>query len=132
MKLLVDRGADVTLQTKSDSDPLKKAVECQEKEMAMIFLKNGADVDSQNAKGITPLMAAWKADMINFLLENGATLDLQGNEGRSALFNRVIEKNYVASDLLLRRGANPDLPSGVSAAHILRKECNRLVSVTSY
>ncbi len=134
VELLVDKGADVNYQTKNDFGPLKKAVECQQNKMAMLFLKNGVDPNTQDENGITPLMVAREPDMADLLLENGAKLVLQDKTGKTALFHMVKEKCYAASDVLLRRGANPKVKLGTyqeSTEDVLKQESTKLVSVIS-
>ena len=130
VKLLVERKADVISTSESESSPLKRAVECCEKEMATLFLRKGANVNLKNSRGVSPLMVASSADMANFLLENGANLKLEDKENKTALLHSLDMKYYDVSELLLRRGANPYHMSGFgkTSEQIIKGEYKKMVS----
>jgi hypothetical protein len=53
-----------------------------------IFIEEGTDINEKNEFGITPLMYASTAsspEFLNYLLKNGANINLRDNEGKNAL-----------------------------------------------
>ena len=82
------------------------------------LLDLGADIDVRNYKGKTGLHCATKAGflkVITLLLENGATLDATDDTGETPLFEGIRstikngEKQRAALEILLRKGADPNL-----------------------
>ena len=82
------------------------------------LLALGANIDIQNYKGKTGLHCAAKAgflNVINLLIENGATVDATDNDGETPLFEAIRstikngEKQRAALEALLIKGANPNV-----------------------
>ena len=69
--------------------------------MVKLLLDKGVDVDSQDAYGTTPLMAAQHIEMVKFLLHNNAKLDIQDGEGNSALLRNFYYPNYNYNIMIL-------------------------------
>lgn len=119
--------------TKSVDEQIKfiSAVENGNIERLKPFLKLGFDVNDQQAygfdQGVTPLMIAaghGNAAMVNFLLERGATVNFfDQRDMETALFKAVRSADNTGTtdkfkidyprtiQLLLKAGANPDLPN---------------------
>ena len=81
----------------------------------------GADIDVRNYKGKTALHCAAKAGfltVIDLLIEKGATIDAPDNNDETALFEAIRstikdgEKQRAAIEVLLVKGANPNLKNG--------------------
>ena len=81
------------------------------------LLALGADIDIRNYKGKTALHYAAKAgflEVINLLIERGATVDATGNDGETPLFDAIrstikdSQKQRAAIEALLVAGANPN------------------------
>lgn len=78
------------------------------------FVKVGADVNTPDAQGVTPLMLAAQgghADVVLFLLSKGARVDAHDNEGRTALMWAVGEDSSFSNEvveILLEAGADPN------------------------
>ena len=82
------------------------------------LLALGADINIQNYKGKTGLHCAAKAgflNVINLLIENGATVDAADDTGETPLFEAIRstiksgEKQRAALEALLIKGANPNI-----------------------
>ncbi len=82
------------------------------------LLDLGADIDVRNYKGKTALHYAAKAgfsEVINLLIEKGATVDATDNNGETPLFDAIRsriksgEKQRMALEALLINGADPNL-----------------------
>jgi ankyrin repeat protein len=71
------------------------------------LLKHGADINLRSSDGRTPLMwAAFRNNvkMAEFLMDNGADVTAEDNQGWSALDIAIIKMNYEVALLLKRRG----------------------------
>ena len=86
-------------------------------EKVLRLLKLGADIDVKSSKGKTALHCAAKAGFINVievLIENGATIDTTDNNGETPLIEAIRstikspEKQQGAIEKLLLNGANPN------------------------
>lgn len=87
--LLITKGANVNKQDISSCTPLMQAVWKHQIKMAEFLVSKGADVNKVGAGGgMTALMyAAYDGyvDMVIFLTQNGAKLDIKDNYGKTAL-----------------------------------------------
>ncbi len=81
------------------------------------LLKKGANLNTKNNEGKTPLHYAVidnkydyvidnKYDYFKFLLKKGANLNTQDNEGKTPLYYALIDDKYDYFKLLLEKGAN--------------------------
>ena len=88
MKLLIENGVPVNLQTVDGSSALHIASQNGHVEVAKLLLVNGAQVDILNNDKWSPLMTACKsgqAAVTQVLLENEADTYLRNNQGQTAL-----------------------------------------------
>ncbi len=101
MRLLLDRGADPNIQTFSKTTALMAAAgvnwavgqtytESKESllEAVKLCLEKGADVNAANSMGITAVIGAANRgsdEILRFLVEKGARLDVKDKEGRTPL-----------------------------------------------
>jgi ankyrin repeat protein len=72
-------------------------------------LKQGADVNAHDQKGLTPMMAASSAgdvEMVKLLLEHGAKVNDQDIDGRTALDNAMDHLGSGVIQLLIKARAN--------------------------
>jgi ankyrin repeat protein len=100
LRLLLDHGADVNLRQKNGTTALMfaaglgfgtgtfandYATEAQLLESVKVLMAAGADVNAVNEAGETPLHYGAHAsdDIVTFLAENGAKLDLKDKQGRT-------------------------------------------------
>jgi serine/threonine-protein phosphatase 6 regulatory ankyrin repeat subunit B len=99
------------LQNSTAEQPFKPA-EQGHIEMAEFLCANKVDIDAARGRdlGITALGAAVKSGhikMINFLLQEGATVDIIANEfGQTALHIAARQGNHVIVELLVKAKAN--------------------------
>ena len=108
------------------------------------LLELGADIDIQNYKGKTGLHYAAKAgflNVINLLIENGATVDAIDNDGETPLFEAIRstikngEKQRAALEALLVKGADPNVKNRKGqtplqvATRMRRAEAGRIVEL---
>jgi uncharacterized protein len=71
-----------------------------------LILQAGADCNlSSAAQGFTPLMLAQTADIASCLLDNGADIEMECNEGRTALHLACKGGQLAVAKVLLKRGA---------------------------
>ena len=112
MHLLLDYGANCSARDKSGNTALHFAVSNGHFEATRMLLERGADVNSQNDKGLTPLQRAsrgmWKGylDIIRLLLDHGAKLTARDNSGNTALHFAVSGGPPRTAHMLLERGAD--------------------------
>ena len=128
VRLLLMKGANANAETGNGGTPLMYAVTCPNE--VELLIKNDADVNAKDSKGITALMIAAKEGQIGtakLLITNGADINAKSNNGSTAL--SVAE----AKDMIIflrEAGAKGDklpleVPSVLSAADIkfLTDEC---------
>ena len=90
LELLLSRGADPNLADRPyGRTPIFRAVDTGFGEAVEVLFRNGADLNSQDRDGVTPLYLSLisprrQESMALKLLELGADLDLANNAGRSA------------------------------------------------
>ena len=77
------------------------------------FLRSkGANVDSPDKKGVTPLQIASNlgfVEGVEELLRGGAQVDQSNGAGETALISAIHRRDAAMARLLLANGANPDL-----------------------
>ncbi|KAJ6461872.1 ankyrin repeat-containing domain protein [Mycena vitilis] len=94
---------------------LRRAIEGEaEMELIMGFINNGADVNTtvEACRYPTPLILAASrgdADSLIALLKHGATPNLRGGKGESALISACSNSRLESARLLLQHGADPNL-----------------------
>jgi ankyrin repeat domain-containing protein 50 len=131
--LLVHMGADVKAMSKSGTPLHLSAMgrrdfiglghnSCKHEAVAQFLLQNGAEVDSRDDTGITPLMYAAKAGHvapIQLLIEAKANIDIQDNNGNAPLHWAAADGQEEAVQLLILRGAKLNVidAAGKSTLH---------------
>ncbi len=118
VQLLIDRGADVGAQSLYGETGLHLLMELFWRQMdsaalttARVLLANGANVNSRDTWGMTPLYRAAQAGSsayISLLLESGADVLAATNQGMTALWVAVQHERPDLVTQLLEAGANPD------------------------
>ncbi|WP_103666799.1 ankyrin repeat domain-containing protein [Pseudanabaena sp. BC1403] len=115
---LLASGADPNIITECGKSPLMLAAMYGHKNVISALLKAGTDPnlagDEEFDEGMTALMyiassffASNRAEVIKFLVEHGANVDLQNDKGKTALM--VAGENTDAVKALIEMGANLDL-----------------------
>ena len=91
VKYLLQQGADPNTRNPDDGSPaLTLAVAGNDIQMAMVLIKNGADVNAKGRDGQTPLMHAAQGtlgldDMVRLLIARGADVNIKTRTGDTAL-----------------------------------------------
>ena len=125
-RLLLDRGALVDPRDRSGNTPLLLAVQTENRELAELFLSEGAGMFSRNNKGVTPARGALAlgSEAASWFFV-GSRLSETDNEGRSALHIAVsMGSGPDVVKMLLETGAMPNLRdfNGESALHYAVEE----------
>ena len=114
VKFLMDQGADANLQDKKGYTALHYvAMYCHSFDATRLHcLNNRSDFNIQDADNLTPLMLAVKClnlDAVNYLLQNGAYLDLEDRYGQRCLqhlFDVGVNTSCEILRSLIRNGAD--------------------------
>ena len=112
MCFLLDNGANGDARDKHGNTALHCAASEGHLETSRLLLERGADINSQNDKGLTPLQQASRGmqkgyrDIMCFLLDHGANGDARDKHGNTALHFAASEGHLETSRLLLERGAD--------------------------
>ncbi|KAF7356110.1 ANK-REP-REGION domain-containing protein [Mycena venus] len=111
-KLLLDAGANPAAEYDQDEyQPLHMAAENKDLEMMKLLLDHGAPIDSKfgcdgcSESALHYACSIAHVDMINLLLERGASLECRGHYG-PALGFAVHRRNFEVVKLLLSKGAD--------------------------
>jgi ankyrin repeat protein len=116
--LLVARGADVTVRTKRGETALANAANRGDLATVKLLLDKGADVNSVDYRGYTPLMQAAYCDdaspeLIRLLLAKGADINAKG-EGETPL-SLAAKRGETEITRLLREAQTAGRQSAVAA-----------------
>lgn len=97
VELMIKKGADVDDESYGETPLLKVAgKKVNDVNLARILIKNGADVNSKDAQGNTPLYHAIlnkNTAMIKLLLDNGADMYIKNSKGDTAARYILSKKN---------------------------------------
>ncbi len=105
IKNLIAEHPDLIQVTTSEGDtPLHFAAEKSE-DLTKFLLDNGADVNSKNKYGETPLFEVVDQKIAEMLLAKGAEINKEGRDGETPLFNAVYRGNKELVKILLDHGA---------------------------
>jgi ankyrin repeat protein len=118
MKYLIEKGAFIEGRSKEGSTPLiefiktgsAKLTTCQLVEMVQFLINSRANVDLPGTGGYTPLMTACKYTkdpaLIKMLLHLKPLIDVQAENGDTALLIALLNNNLEAVELLLEHKAS--------------------------
>jgi ankyrin repeat protein len=108
--LLVKNKVDVNAANASSGDTaLHLAVEHKRPRILLFLLKNRANINTFNNRGLTPLHLAAKlnnCEALSLLLEHGAQVEARAPLGVTPLHTAALAGNWIAFDLLLTAGAD--------------------------
>uniref|UniRef100_A0A8C7NL56 Ankyrin 2 n=1 Tax=Oncorhynchus mykiss TaxID=8022 RepID=A0A8C7NL56_ONCMY len=134
--VLLQYGAETNILTKQGSGLTPLHLAAQEDKVAVgeILAKHGANLDQQTkvwlclsyTLGYTPLIVAChygNAKMVNFLLQNGASVNAKTKNGYTPLHQAAQQGNTHIINLLLQNGAKPNniTANGNTALAIARR-----------
>lgn len=114
VKLLLDRGADVSKGDKNGSTPLMTAVQGSSIGIVKLLVERGAEVSASNADGRTALFIAAERDSVKvcrFLLNQDADINATGRSNYTALHVACLHSKRDNVELLLKRGADLEIPN---------------------
>jgi ankyrin repeat protein len=106
---LIERGADVTAQTKHGQTPLHLALHWGQVYVVRMLIECGANVTAQDNLGWTPLHFAsqvGEVDVARMLIERGADVKAQNNHGWTPLHLASQEGGVEVARILIECGAD--------------------------
>lgn len=133
-RLLIDRGAAVDPRDRTGNTPLLLAVEAADRDLAELFLAEGADIFARNNKALTPAEGALRfGPEVTSWFFTGSRLTETDNEGRSVLhFAVAMGVSTDTLEVLLKAGAIPDIrdSNGETALHYAVEKNNISLAVS--
>ncbi|XP_055641409.1 protein fem-1 homolog C-like [Toxorhynchites rutilus septentrionalis] len=110
VKCLIELGCDVDGPFDDGVTPLQMACLMEELTVVQFLIENGADIRKSSYDGTTCLMkAATSVPIMSYLLEKGADALACDLYNKTALHYSIEQRNFEATCLLLRHGADPFL-----------------------
>ncbi len=118
VKLLVEHRAEIDKVDVIDNTPLMYACSYGYEDIGSYLISKGADVNKARKMDLnTPLILAceldmtWNLDLVRALLDNGADINHQNEDGYTALNQACSVSVWDAIDFLLFRGADVNIAS---------------------
>lgn len=113
VKFLIIKGIDINHTDKLGQTPLFFACKNNDLEIAKILIENGANVSQKDIFGETPLFwvaftSAKKTDLMDFLIQHGAEVNVISNAGITPLWCAIKKQNISFINFLLKKGAIVD------------------------
>merc|ERR550532_3261799 len=110
--VLVKYNADVNSMSDTGSTPVRSACFMTHLSIVRLLVENGADIQKPNQNGGTCLInSVQSVELCEFLLRNGAFVNAQDIQCKTALHYAIQEHRFETTKLLLRYGADPFLES---------------------
>jgi len=123
VKLLLERGADVNVADNGGYTALHHAIEARYDDVSELLLNHPKlDPNARGLNGVTTLMSyVWRErkDAVQKLLDRGADVNAQDNDGDAALHGAAQNGNIEIIDLLVTKGANPNLKNKVGGTPLM-------------
>jgi ankyrin repeat protein len=107
LKMLLDKQADVSIQTAEGGTPLHMACQQGHKDIVKMLLDKQADVNIQNVEGVMPLFMACQEghkDIVKMLLDKQAGINIQDDRGVTPLFTACHQGHKDIVKMLLELG----------------------------
>ncbi len=108
-ELLLAKGATVNDQDENGATPLVFAAGRRHLDMVRYLIEMGADVNHQTSRGMAPIFFAGTPEIAAIILDNGAAVNAQANDGITPLHGAVSRGRLELVRFLLARGADPNL-----------------------
>ncbi|MBN1797740.1 MAG: ankyrin repeat domain-containing protein [Spirochaetales bacterium] len=107
VQLLITYGASVNVRDNYQSTALIFAAMKGDLKSVEVLIENSAFIDAQDNNDWTALMYSSynHIDVVNYLLDKGSDLGIEGDNGWDALYVATVSGNYEIVKLLLERGA---------------------------
>ncbi|WPB79255.1 ankyrin repeat domain-containing protein [Archangium violaceum] len=127
-ELLLAAGAELDARDKSSSTPLLSALGRKKPEVVKVFLRHKADVRLADRDGTTALHAAarFSTELSSLLLEAGAPFDTSDSRGQTPLSLALEARNLELVELLLAKGARPNIQTLWQALKCQHEKCKPL------
>lgn len=113
VKTLLERGADVNAKDNKGYTALSHALEARYDDVSDLLLKNPKlDPNSRGLNGVTALASyVWREqkDVVQNLLDRGADVNAQDNDGDAPLHGAAQSGNVEIIDMLVAKGASLNL-----------------------
>jgi ankyrin repeat protein len=138
VQFLLNRGAQIDYSVKAASNnrgytELMAAAYNNHPNLVQLFLKAGAQVSTQNAQGLTPLMFGIKsgnAQIVQDILNQpGINVNMQDDTGMTALHYATLENKEPLVRLLLSKGANKTIANSFGKTPLAIAQENRLYNL---
>jgi hypothetical protein len=112
VEVLVCYGADVNSVSDTGSSPVRSACFMTHLDIVKLLVENGADIQRPNYNGGTCLInSVQSVELCEFLLKNGAFVNAQDVQSKTALHYAIQEHRFETTKLLLLYGADAFLES---------------------
>ena len=107
-KVLIEKGADVTIGDNYLETPLHR---CKDPEIAEMLIAKGANVNAMDDSGEVPLHSEYP-EIIKVLIKNGANVKVKDRSYGSVLRNHIYSRNYEIASLLIDAGSDVNICQG--------------------
>lgn len=112
IKLLLDRGADVNLKSKSGNTALIEACSQGSVKITKYLIENGAKINDNNNIGHTPYMFAsgkGQTELATYLISQGADINSEDRYGVTPYFLAASGGHWQLTEILLKKKAKIDI-----------------------
>lgn len=112
VEVLVKYGADVNSVSDTGSTPVRSACFMTHLDIVKLLVHHRADIQRPNYNGGTCLInSVQSVELCEFLLQNGANVNAQDIQNKTALHYAIQEHRFETTKLLLQYNADPFLES---------------------
>jgi ankyrin repeat protein len=109
VKLLVENGANINDMYGDHSTALHEASRRGYTNIVKYLINNGSNVDTANMYGDTPLILSNDYEISKMLIEKGARINYQNNNGDSALHRATLKNNKQLINYLINQNAKTNI-----------------------